>query len=220
LQPGLRYIGVAVPVGKLPAQQMRALATIADKFGSGDLRLTVWQNVIVPNIPAERVGEAQKALHAAGLETTVGTAMAGTVACTGNKGCRYAAADTKSHAVALANHIDKHFRLLQPVNIHVTGCPHSCAQHYIGDIGLLGTKVDGQEGYQVSLGGGSDQDQGLARELIPAIRCDDLPAVVTALFAAFEQRRMSEEESFLSFTRRHTIEQLRSFANVAPKENQ
>ena len=66
----------------------------------------------------------------------------------------------------MANLLDARFKIEQPVNLHVTGCPHSCAQHYIGDIGLLGTKVGGEEGYQVVIGGGSDQDKGLARELI------------------------------------------------------
>jgi len=217
-QPGLRYLGVSVPVGRLPVDQMRALAVVADEFGSGDLRLTVWQNIIVPNIPADRVAEAEGALLAAGLSTSAGTVLSGTVACTGNKGCRYAATDTKGHAVALARHLDERFRILQPMNLHLTGCPHSCAQHYIGDIGLLGVKIDGEEGYQVNLGGGSDQDQGLARELIPAIRFQELAPVMNNLFSEFEQRRSSEQESFLSFSRRHSIEELRGFAQPADKE--
>jgi ferredoxin-nitrite reductase len=82
------------------------------------------------------------------------------------------------------------------VNLHVTGCPHSCAQHYIGDIGLLGTKVRGEEGYQVLIGGGSDQDQCLARELISSI--------------AYADRR-APNESFVHFSRRHSMEELQSF---------
>jgi len=218
-QPGLHYIGLSIPVGRLPAEQMRAVAEIANDFGTGELRLTVWQNVIVPNIPAERLGDAKQALADAGLKFEAGAALSGTVACTGNKGCRFAATDTKSHAVALATHLDGNFRILQPLNLHVTGCPHSCAQHYIGDIGLLGTKVDGEEGYQVSLGGGSDQDQGLARELIPAIRFGDLVPVLDSLFRSFETHRSSEQETFLSFTRRHSIEDLRAFTRTAAKES-
>ena len=214
----LRYIGVSVPVGRLPVEQMRALAEIAEEFGTGDLRLTVWQNIIVPNIPADRVPEAQVALQAAGISTSVGTVLSGTVACTGNKGCRYASTDTKAHAVALATQLDERFRIVQPVNLHLTGCPHSCAQHYIGDIGLLGIKVNGDEGYQVNLGGGSDQDQGLARELIPEFRFQELAPVMGNLFSAFEQHRTSEQESFLSFTRRHSIEELRGFAQIEGKE--
>jgi ferredoxin-nitrite reductase len=153
-------------------------------------------------------------LLAAGLKCEAGRVLSGTVACTGNQGCKFAATDTKSHAVSLANYLDERFKLVQPVNLHVTGCPHSCAQHYIGDIGLLGAKVGGEEGYQVSLGGGSDADQGLARELIPAIKFTDLPPVMERLFAKFEEERVSEEETFLAFTRRHSIEQLRTLAQV------
>ena len=113
--------------------------------------------------------------------------LRGTVACTGNRGCKYAATDTKTHAVELANLLDARFKIEQPVNLHVTGCPHSCAQHYIGDIGLLGMKVGGEEGYQVVIGGGSDQDKGLARELIPAIAIQRLPPVMERLFRRLQR---------------------------------
>jgi ferredoxin-nitrite reductase len=206
-QPGLHYIGISVPVGRLPANQMRALADIACEFGRGELRLTVWQNLLIPNIPAHRVDAAVESLRAAGLQCTAGAVLRGTVACTGNKGCRYSATDTKAHAVGLANLLDTRFKIDQPVNLHVTGCPHSCAQHYVGDIGLLGTKVGGAEGYQVVIGGGSDLDQGLARELISSIAYSDLPPILESLFAAYTERR-KPGESFLAFSRRHSIEEL------------
>ncbi len=212
-QPGLNYIGVSVPVGRLPVQQMLALAETADRFGSGELRLTVWQNLLIPNISSERVNDALAATRAAGVDCTAGTVMRGTVACTGNRGCRYSATDTKSHAVALANLMDSRFKIEQPVNLHVTGCPHSCAQHYIGDIGLLGTKVGGAEGYQVVIGGGSDQDQGLARELIPSIPFSELPPVMERLFETYAEQR-APNESFLEFSRRHSIQELKSFCEV------
>jgi len=209
-QEGMNYIGVSVPVGRLPVEQMRALAAIADAFGSGEMRLTVWQNLLIPNIHDSRVGDAIQQLRGAGLDCTVGAVLRGTLACTGNRGCRYAATDTKSHAVELANRLDARFNIVQPVNLHVTGCPHSCAQHYIGDIGLLGTKVRGEEGYQVVIGGGSDQDQGLARELIASIAYADLPPVIERLFEAYMDRR-APDESFLDFSRRHSMYELRSF---------
>jgi ferredoxin-nitrite reductase len=214
VQPGLSYIGVSVPVGRLPVAQMRAVAAIADQFGTGEIRLTVWQNLILPNIPAEHLEAAKSALNAAGLQFKAATVLSGTVACTGNQGCKYAASDTKTHAVALANLLDQRFALSQPVNLHVTGCNNSCAQHYIGDIGLMGVKVGGEEGYQVALGGGSDNDQGLARELIPAIKFAELPPVMERLFEAFESQKHGPDETFLSFTRRHSIEDLRGFAQV------
>lgn len=214
LQPDRYYIGISVPVGRLPAGQMRALADVADRYGNGELRLTVWQNLVLPNIASKDLESAKAALGEAGLRFDVGPVLSGTVACTGNQGCKFAATDTKSHAVELANYLDERFKRLQPINLHVTGCPHSCAQHYIGDIGLLGMKVGGDEGYQVSLGGGSDADQGLARELIPSIKFSELPPVMDRLFTAFDVGRVSETETFLAFTRRHSIEQLREFAQM------
>ena len=212
-QPGFHYIGVAVPVGRLPAAQMRALANAADRFGSGELRLTVWQNLIIPNIPTEHLEAATQAIHAAGLDHKAGTVLSGTVACTGNKGCRFAATDTKSHAVALAHHLDTRFPILdQPINLHVTGCHHSCAQHYIGDIGLMGVKVSGAEGYQVLIGGGADNDQSLARELISSIRFTDLAPKLENLFAAYVAQR-TPNETFHHFTSRHDIATLQSFCN-------
>lgn len=212
-QPGLHYIGVSVPVGRLPVHQMRALADIAEQCGSGELRLTVWQNLLIPNIPADRVEVAVERLRGAGLDCAAGAVLRGTVACTGNKGCRYASTDTKTHAVELANLLDARFNLDQPVNLHVTGCPHSCAQHYVGDIGLLGIKIGGAEGYQVVIGGGSDSDKGLARELIPSVAYSDLPPLMENLFAAYMERR-APGESFLNFSRRNTTEELQALLTV------
>lgn len=215
VQQGRHYIGVSIPVGKLPVRQMRALAEVAEEFGSAEIRLTVWQNLIIPNVASERVNLAVERLRASGLECTAGTILRGTVACTGNRGCRFAATDTKSHAIELATLLDAKFKIEQPVNLHVTGCPHSCAQHYVGDIGLMGTKVNGEEGYQVVIGGGSDKDKGLARELVASVAFRNLPPLLENLFVAFEQRRRPNE-SFLEFNRRHSIAELQSF--IAAKE--
>jgi ferredoxin-nitrite reductase len=215
-QPQHYYIGLSIPVGQLPSTKMRAVAEIADRFGSGDLRLTVWQNLIIPNIPHERLEDARRAILDADLSYEAGTVLSGTVACTGKKGCRFAAADTKSHALALALHLDERFPVLdQPVNLHVTGCSHSCAQHYIGDIGLMGVKVDGEEGYQVLIGGGADNDQGLGRELISAIPFDNLAPKLENLFRAYLSQR-DAGETLLEFTRRHDIAKLKSLCDQEP----
>lgn len=208
-QPGLHYIGVLVPVGWLPVRQARALADIAERFGSGELRLTVWQNLLIPNIHEHNLDMACAALQAAGLDYTAGRVLSGTVACTGSRGCRFAATDTKGHALELARFLDDAFAIQQPINLHVTGCSNSCAQHYIGDVGLMGIKIAGEPGYQVNLGGGADQDQGLARELFPAMRYTELKPALHMLFEHFERTR-SADESFLDFSRRHDVEELRA----------
>jgi ferredoxin-nitrite reductase len=206
-------MGVAVPVGRLSAEQMRAIADIADVYGSGEIRLTAWQNLILPNISTSQLEAAQRAIADAGLSDSAATFSAGVVACTGNSGCRYSATNTKAHALSLVSFLDGRFKISQPVNLHVTGCPHSCAQHYIGDIGLLGTKIGGEEGYQVFIGGGSDERQGLGRELMSAVRFADLSPLLERLFRSFLQRRIGEE-SFLEFTRRHSIEQMKALLAV------
>ncbi len=208
-QPDLHYIGVVVPVGWLPSVQARALADVAERFGTGEIRLTVWQNLLMPNIPADLLEAAKAAIHAAGMQFEAGTVLTGTVACTGSRGCRFAATDTKGHALELAASIDAAFAVAQPLNLHVTGCNNSCAQHYIGDIGLMGVKVDGGEGYQVNLGGGADNDKGLARELFHAMPWSQVQPALHALVGAFQQAR-SEHEDFLHFARRHTVDQLRA----------
>jgi len=210
-QDGLHYIGVVVPVGNLPVNQMRAMADLAERFGSGELRLTVWQNLIVPNIREEDLSPALAGLQDAGLGYSAGAVLQGTVACTGNQGCRFAAANTKLHAVSLARHLDAKFPMLdQPINLHVTGCQHSCAQHYVGDIGMMAIKVGGEEGYQVFVGGGADCDQGIGRELLAAARVDDLFQHMEGLFSAYVAGR-HPGETFLQFTRRHEIAALKEF---------
>jgi ferredoxin-nitrite reductase len=221
-QPDLNYIGLSIPVGRLPVAQARAIADVADHYGSGEVRFTVWQNLLIPNILTANIVPAQQALAAAGLAWEAGTVLSGTVACTGSKGCRFAATDTKTHAVELANFLDSRFLIDQPLNLHVTGCHNSCAQHYIGDLGLMGIKVSGEEGYQVMIGGGSDHEQGLGRELISAIRVTELPEKLDHLFSNFTARR-GPDESFLQFSRRHPIEALQSFCTAPAKtlqENQ
>lgn len=219
-QPGLRYVGIVLPAGRLRDDQMRALAEIADEFGSGELRLTVWQNLILPNIPADDLARVELRLREVGLTSSASSVRAGLIACTGNAGCKYAASNTKSHALAIADYLDRVLQLDQPINIHLTGCPHSCAQHHIGDIGLLGTQIavsedQTVEGYHVFIGGGAAEQQGIARQLYRDIKADDLPALIESMLRAYLRSRNSAEEGFTEFVRRHTLEELTSLI-VAP----
>src|SRR5215471_8647294 len=97
-QPDLNWIGVVPPVGRLTGDQMRGLAAISRDFGGGDIRLTVWQNLLLSGIPTERVGTVEAAIAALGLSTKATAIRAGLVACTGNVGCRLALSNTKRHA--------------------------------------------------------------------------------------------------------------------------
>ena len=148
-------------------------------------------------------------MKALGLFTEAGSASGGIVACTGSKGCKYAAADTKGHALTLAARLapDK-IVLDQPVNIHFTCCPHSCAQHYCGDIGLLGAKLpDGSEGYHLVLGGGMGDEQGIAREVLRNVPAADVPDHVEKILRSYTAAR-APGESFITWARRQTVAEL------------
>jgi ferredoxin-nitrite reductase len=205
-QAGLHYAGIALPVGRMSVAQMRGVAAMAGRWG-GSIRLTVWQNVLVTHIPDAAVAEAKAAIEALGLDWRASAVRAGLVACTGNTGCKFSAADTKGHALAIAEHLEPRIRIESPVNIHLTGCHHSCAQHYIGDIGLVATRIDAGgddtvEGYHVHVGGGAGEDAGLAREIHRDVRAEDAPEVIRRMLAAYLAGRTSESETFLAFTRR------------------
>lgn len=217
-QRGRNYIGVALPVGKLTTDQMRGLAEVADRFGSGTIRLTVWQNLLVSDIADADLAEARAAIEAIGLTDDANSFRAGLIACTGSTGCKFAASDTKHHATQIAEHLEGKLELDQPLNIHLTGCHHSCAQHYIGDIGLLGSKVpqgdDAVEGYHVYVGGGYGDTQGIGRELYRDVKADDAPAVLESMVRAYLDRRENEDESFHAFTNRHEIGELKTMCEA------
>ena len=151
-QDGLNWIGVVLPVGKLTAEQMRGLAALARDLGDGELRLTVWQNLLISGVPSAQVGKAESAIAALGLSTSASSIRAGLVACTGNVGCKFAASDTKRHAEEIARWCEARVALDGPINIHLTGCHHSCAQHYVGDIGLARLQGAGDRGQRADRG--------------------------------------------------------------------
>jgi ferredoxin-nitrite reductase len=213
-QPGLNWIGVALPVGKQTVEQMRGLAAVARDFGDGDIRLTVWQNLLISGVPDDRVAAAQAAVAALGLATEATPLRAGLVACTGNTGCKFALSDTKGHAEAIAAWCEPRVALDQPVNIHLTGCHHSCAQHFISEIGLLAAKVergesDAVEGYHIHIGGSFGPDAVLGREIYRDVSAEDAPATVERMLKAYMAHRASPAETFLAFANRHDLDALK-----------
>ena len=216
-QPGLCYLGVITPVGRLTAQQMRKIAGIATEVGDGDIRLTVWQNFLLSGIAEENLAAVTRRIEAIGLDWRPHSIRAGLVACTGNTGCRFSASDTKGHALAIADHLETRIALDQPVNIHLTGCHHSCAQHHIGDIGLLGAKVavdaageETVEGYHIHIGGGFAADPAIGRELRRDVKAEDVPALIERMLMVYLARRESPGESFQAFTARHSIDVMKA----------
>ncbi len=215
-QAGLNWIGVVFATGRMSTDQMRGLAKIAQDLGDGDLRLTVWQNLSDlrrrrrqcetggRRDRGARAGDARPAPCAPGL-----------IACTGATGCRFAAAHTKEDAEKIAQWCEPRVALDGPLNIHLTGCHHSCAQHYIGDIGLLACKVDvgddadPVEGYHVLVGGGFGPDVGLARDIYRDVKAEDVPRTVERMLKGYLANRAGADETFLTFSRRHEVEALK-----------
>ena len=223
-QAGLNWIGVSVPVGRLTATQMRGLADIARELGDGDIRLTVWQNLLISGVADDRIEIAVVRIAGIGLSTEANAIRSGLVACTGNAGCKFAASDTKRHAEEIARWCESRVALDMPVNIHLTGCHHSCAQHFISEIGLIACKVqegdgdDPAEGYHIFIGGGFGPNAALGRELYRDVKADDAPKTIEAILRAYLSHRASRGESFLAFARRHDIDALRAMADEAAGE--
>jgi ferredoxin-nitrite reductase len=213
-QRGLNYVGVAFPVGQVTPKQMIRLAEIADLYGSGEVRLTVWQNLIIPNVADAYVATLKRAIEKMGLSTRQSNVASGIIACTGNRYCKYAQADTKLHALELTRYLEKRYELDQPINIHFTGCPHSCAQHYMGDIGLLGTKVksggESVEGYHVYVGGGFGKHQAVGRQVFAGVIAKELPQTMEKMLRAYLRHRTGRE-TFQQFTARHEVGKLQEF---------
>jgi ferredoxin-nitrite reductase len=215
-QAGLNWIGVVTPTGKLTVEQMRGLALIASDLGDGDLRLTVWQNLLISGVADENVARACDRIASLGLTTEASTVRAGLVACTGNTGCKFAASDTKKHAEDIAAWCEDRVALDAPVNIHLTGCHHSCAQHTISEIGLIACKVqadddaDPIEGYHVLIGGGFGPHAAVGRELYRDVVAEEAPHTIERILKAYLAHRAAPDESFLSFARRHEIDALKA----------
>jgi ferredoxin-nitrite reductase len=215
-QAGLFYIGVVLPVGQMSADQADEIAKIAADLGDGDVRLTVWQNLLLSGIPNAKLRNAKARIEAAGLHWEASALRAGLIACTGNSGCKLANANTKGTAQKIASYIEARLKLDTPINIHLTGCPNSCAQHYIGDIGLVGARVavgddgDTVEGFHIVVGGGYGVSGAIAREFHRDVKTEDCPAFVERMLRGYLEHRCTSTETFQDFAKRHELPALQS----------
>ena len=219
-QAGLNWIGVALPLGKVSREQMRGLAKIAQDLGDGDIRLTVWQNLLLSGVPDDKVALATAAIEAIGLAIKTSELRAGLIACTGRAGCKFGNADTKRTAAGIADWCDSRVAIDTPINIHLTGCHHSCAQHYISDIGMIGARIaigdsdDTVDGFHIFTGGGFGPAADVGQEVFHDVTAEDAPQTVEKLLKAYLSNRSSPDETFLTFARRHDGEALRKLADA------
>ncbi len=213
-QVGKFCVGVVLPVGRMTCEQVDGLTEIAERFGSRQIRLTVWQNLLIADVAEADIPSVQGAIEALGLGWDASSFRAGLLACTGSAGCKFAGVDTKRHAMELATYLEARVALDRPINLHVTGCSNSCAQHYIGDIGLEGTKVEvGDEmvdGYHLCVGGGWGVEQGAGSRLLDSLPFEKIPPILERLLECYLTQRINPEESFAEFARRQEVDALRA----------
>ena len=213
-QEGLYTVGVAVLRGRMRGEQLHIAAELAERFGNGLLRTTGMQNLVFVNIPQHNVDALVKELEAAELRVDASPFWRGTIACSGTEFCKLAITETKGYARWLVEELERRLPgFNQHVKINITGCPNSCGQHWIADVGIEGKKikVDGRmiDAYYFCVGGAVGKYQGIARPT--GFRCPapDVPEAMERLFRAFLAER-DEGESFRQFAARFEPEEIRA----------
>ena len=219
-QEGLSYLGVPVHLGLVSGDQMIAIADLAERFG-GDIRLTRQQNFIVTGIPNESIDEARAAVEAMGFPLDVNPVRGNSIACTGEPHCNFSVAETKTRLGALIDNLDEKFGdQIASLRLHLDGCPHACAQHWVGDLGFQGTTARDEGGvkrqaYDIFVRGGLGPEPAIGRSLFRRVPTDELDSAVEGLIAGWLERR-TDGESFSAFTRRASDEELGALAGLEP----
>jgi sulfite reductase (ferredoxin) len=213
-QPGLFYVGANVLRGRITPEQLRVAANLADRYADGHVRNTVMQNLVVVNVPAAHTETVTGELSAAGLPVEASTFARGTVACTGSEFCKLALTETKGFARWLTEELDQRLPGFQEqIRINVTGCPNSCGQHWIADIGIEGKKikVDGKmlDAYYFCVGGSVGQFASIARPVGYRCASTEVPDAIERLLREFNEQR-AEGENLRQFFARQTNDELRA----------
>ncbi|MBC7646031.1 MAG: nitrite/sulfite reductase [Pseudopedobacter sp.] len=198
---GRFYLTVATTVGRISPDNARALADLVEQYGSGEIRTTAYQNMLIPNITAPDLEAVTKALE--GLELAPKTTLRGTtIACTGNQFCRLALTETKARTASLIDALESKFEGLDvPVTINLTGCSNACTRYQVADLGFMGANHLGEEVFQVHLGGSLGAAQRLGAKLKGRIPAAQLQEYVNGVLEQFE-REKGTLESFTDFVDR------------------
>ena len=195
-QAGLHYVGLHVPVGRLQSTDMLEIARLADEYSLGKhVRLTVEQNLILPDIPTERLSRLLEEELLTKFSPFPTSLMAGLVACTGSQFCGQAIIETKARARKVTEELEKTMLVPVPVRMHWTGCPNSCAQVQVADIGFMGCMTRDKdkklvEGVDIFLGGRVGSDSHLGERVCAGVPCSDVvPTVQQILIEHFGAQR-------------------------------
>ncbi|GFR51551.1 hypothetical protein Agub_g13970 [Astrephomene gubernaculifera] len=191
-QPGLNWVGACVPAGRLHAADFAEMARVAEQYGDGTVRVTCEENVIFVNVPDEKIPAMLAEPLFQRFKVNPGLLLRGMVSCTGNQFCGFAMVETKQRAVRVVQALEEQLELTRPVRIHFTGCPNSCGQAQVGDIGLMGApaKLDGKavEGFKIFLGGKIGENPELAKKFeqgVPAVYSHLIPRLKEILIQEF-----------------------------------
>ncbi|MFZ1084555.1 MAG: nitrite/sulfite reductase [Terracidiphilus sp.] len=213
-KPGLSSVGATVLRGRLTADQLLAAAELAERFGSGALRTTVSQNLLFIDIPNSKTAELVQELGKIGLQVEGSMFWRGAVACTGTEFCKLAITETKGFTRWLVDELEERLpEFDQQLRLNVTGCPNSCGQHWIADIGMEGKKIklDGKltDAYYFCLGGAVGQHAAIARPV--GFRCPAplVPEAIERLLRHYLATR-ERQENLRAWFLRHTNEELRA----------
>jgi sulfite reductase (ferredoxin) len=214
-QPGLSYVGAAVLRGRLTADQMDTAANLAEQFGTGELRTTNMQNLLILNVPLARTEALARELATIGLPAQGSPFWRGAIACTGTEFCKIAITETKGFARWVVEQMEERLpQFDQQLKLHVTGCPNSCGQHWIADVGLEGKKIkaDGrlQDAYYFCVGGSVGKHQGIARPVGYRCLASGVPDALERLLAAYLELRLSGE-NLRQFFGRFSNDEIRAF---------
>ncbi|MEA5566864.1 ferredoxin--nitrite reductase [Anabaena sp. UHCC 0399] len=200
-QPGFNYVGLHIPVGRLYAEDMFELARLADVYGSSEIRLTVEQNVIIPHISDSQLKTFLTDPLLERFSIDPGLLTRSLVSCTGSQFCNFALIETKNRALSMIEALETELTFTRPVRIHWTGCPNSCGQPQVADIGLMGTKArkNGKavEGVDIYMGGKVGKDAELGSCVQKGIPCEDLQPVLRDLLIQHFGAK-AREEAFVS----------------------
>jgi ferredoxin-nitrite reductase len=207
---GRLALGVPVHLGLVSGDQMIALADLAEEIG-GDIRITRQQNLVLTNV--EDVEPAAARLAEIGLPLDAGPLRGDAIACTGEPHCNFSVTETKSRMDGLVRLLEERFGpSIHGLRLHLDGCPHACAQHWVGDIGFQGTTVRDEQGrrrqaYDVYLRGSLDRPAAIATPLFRRVPTEELDETVVGLVEGWVDGR-AEGESFRTWCDRATDDEL------------
>ncbi len=214
-QPGLSYVGASVLRGRLTGDQLEAAADLAERFGSGELRATVSQNLIFIDVPKGKAPALVQELGKIGLHVEGSVFFRGAVACTGTEFCKLAITETKGFTRWLVEELDERLpQFDQLLRLHVTGCPNGCGQHWIADIGMEGKKIKHEgkltDAYYFCLGGAVGRQSSIARPVGYRCPAPQVPEAIERLLREYLAGRKTDE-NLRAWFHRHSNEELRAF---------